>query len=400
MDGKMQRFEMIEGEILSIPNGEISVEQALDLHRRYAKELDFTFPSPLNGNCYQVRTRGVVGLMPFGQGALLAINPQFNSCLFISILELVYQLPRISKDTAQVKIGNIFELWVEFLASKILQKAKRGLFMGYKTKQERRPWVKGRMLVDRFAAKAYPNCRFSEHTYDVLENRIIAAALHSLKRYTFKRESCRKKVLKASMELSGVKYCGIRPDDCDLVHYHRLNREYKLMHAMCVPLLRQEGPILASKGDEMQWPAFTVHMPTLFERFCTEYLSLMLGPDIRLHSQFQTRLKGSQGLSFRLDVALFSASMEKPLAVADVKYKFDGAPLESDVQQVVAYAVQLGVSLAYLIYPTTKIKQTFEVGPVQVQTLGFDLSAIELESAGRYINDEFKELIMRSLDFR
>jgi hypothetical protein len=71
MDGMMQRFEMIEGEMLSIPNGEISVEQALYLHRRYAKELDFTFASPLNGNCYQVTTHGVVGLMPFGQGALL-----------------------------------------------------------------------------------------------------------------------------------------------------------------------------------------------------------------------------------------------------------------------------------------------------------------------------------------
>jgi hypothetical protein len=97
-------------------------------------------------------------------------------------------------------------------------------------------------------------------------------------------------------------------------------------------------------------------------------------------------------------MALFSASMVQLLVVADVKYKFDGAPLESEVQQVVAYAVQLGVSLAYLIYPTTKIKQTFEVGPVQVRTLGFDLSAIELESAGRYRRDELKKLIMKSLD--
>ena len=39
----MQRFEMIEGEMLSLPNGEISVEQGLYLHRRYAKELHFTF---------------------------------------------------------------------------------------------------------------------------------------------------------------------------------------------------------------------------------------------------------------------------------------------------------------------------------------------------------------------
>ena len=112
---------------------------------------------------------------------------------------------------------------------------------------------------------------------------------------------------------------------------------------------------------------------------------------IRLHCQFQTRLKQSQGLSLCLDMALFSASMVQSLAVADVKYKFDCAPLESDVKQVVVYAVQLGVYLAYLIYPTIKIKQTFEVGPVQVQTLGFDLSAIELESAGRYISDELKK---------
>ena len=88
-----------------------------------------------------------------------------------------------------------------------------------------------------------------------------------------------------------------------------------------------------------------------------------------MYSQFQTLLKGSQGLSFRLDVALFSASMEKPFDVADVKYKFDGGPLESDVQQVVAYAVELGVSLAYLIYPTVEIKQTFEVGSIRCRRL-------------------------------
>ena len=83
-------------------------------------------------------------------------------------------------------------------------------------------------------------------------------------------------------------------------------------------------------------------------------------------------------------MALFSAITGQPLAVIDAKYKADG-PVESDVQQVVAYAVQLGARRAFLLYPSSDVDEQFEVGPVAVQALGYDLEAEDLERAGQRV---------------
>ena len=81
-------------------------------------------------------------------------------------------------------------------------------------------------------------------------------------------------------------------------------------------------------------------------------------------------------------MALFSAATGQPLAVIDAKYKADG-PSESDVQQVVAYAVQLGTRRAFLLYPSSDVDEQFEVGPVAVQALGYDFEAENIEKAGQ-----------------
>ena len=123
-------------------------------------------------------------------------------------------------------------------------------------------------------------------------------------------------------------------------------------------------------------------MPTLFERFCTAFIDHKLNHEVELKAQYHTRLKGTERLSFRLDMALFSAATGQPLAVIDAKYKADG-PVESDVQQVVAYAVQLGTSRAFLLYPSSDMDEQFEVGPVAIHVLGYDLDAENIEKAGQ-----------------
>ena len=116
------------------------------------------------------------------------------------------------------------------------------------------------------------------------------------------------------------------------------------MHALCYPLLQQRSPAWGLGTEE--GPAYLLHMPTLFERFCTAFIDHKLNHEVEIKAQYHTRLKGTARLSFRLDMALFSAATRQPLAVIDAKYKADG-PSESDVQQVVAYAVQLGTTAPF-----------------------------------------------------
>ena len=53
------------------------------------------------------------------------------------------------------------------------------------------------------------------------------------------------------------------------------------------------------------------------------------------------------------------------------------------MQQVVAYAVQLGTRRAFLLYPSSDVDEQFEVGPVIVQALGYNFEAEDIEKAGQ-----------------
>ena len=376
----MRRYALIEEEVAAIPAAELAVEQALHLHAQYPKELELGFPSPLNGPCYRVRSRGYVGVVPLGAEAALEINPKIRCSLLLPMLEYAYQLPKISAHKAPATMGDIYEFWAEVLARQVLQRVRRGLFWDYQTREGSSRWVRGRIYPERSGLGIHPYCRFAEHTPDIMDNRILASALHGLRRFAFRRESIRQMVGRAWWALSELNYRSIRPADCLGLPYHRLNADYRPMHALCYPLLQQRSPAGGLGAEE--GPAYLLHMPTLFERFCTAFIDHKLKHQVELKAQYHTRLKGAKRLSFRLDMALFSAATGQPLAVIDAKYKADG-PVESDVRQVVAYAVQLGTQRAFLLYPSRDRDEQFEVGPVAVQTLGYDLEADDIEEAGR-----------------
>ena len=378
----MRRYALIEEEVAAIPAAELAVEQALHLHAQYPKELELGFPSPLNGRCYQIRSRGYVGVVPLGAEAALEINPKIRCSLLLPMLEYAYQLPKISVHKMPATMGDIYEFWAEVLARQVLQRVRRGLFWDYQTREGSSRWVRGRIYPERSGLGIHPYCRFAEHTPDIMDNRILASALHGLRCFAFRRESIRQMVGRAWGALSELNYRPIRPADCLGVPYHRLNEDYRPMHALCYPLLQQRSPAWGLGAEE--GPAYLLHMPTLFERFCTAFIDHKLKHQVELKAQYHTRLKGAKRLSFRLDMALFSAATGQPLAVIDAKYKADG-PVESDVQQVVAYAVQLGTQRAFLLYPSRDRDEQFEVGPVAVQTLGYDLEADDIEEAGRAV---------------
>ena len=67
----------------------------------------------------------------------------------------------------------------------------------------------------------------------------------------------------------------------------------------------------------------------------------------------------------------------------DTKYKRHTRPDESDIQQVVAYAVEVGTDKAFLVYPTTEIEPIdILVGDRRVRSLAFGVSD-DPDSAGK-----------------
>ena len=74
-----------------------------------------------------------------------------------------------------------------------------------------------------------------------------------------------------------------------------------------------------------------------------------------------------------------------------MKYKIEERPKEADIQQVVAYAIRMGVQHAFLVYPScagsgveATVEPTAEARDsrvVQVRSLVFDIGC-DLEEAG------------------
>ena len=75
----------------------------------------------------------------------------------------------------------------------------------------------------------------------------------------------------------------------------------------------------------------------------------------------------------------------------DTKYKRHTRPDESDIQQVVAYAVKMETDKAFLVYPTTEIEPIdVPVGDKRVRSLAFDVSE-DPDRAGKRFLAELAE---------
>lgn len=134
---------------------------------------------------------------------------------------------------------------------------------------------------------------------------------------------------------------------------------------------------LATKGAKIgshEFLPFSIEMPRLFETFVAEWLPDHLPEKLMIDAQRRVRLNANADLKYIFDIVLRDRLSGKALAVIDTKYKVTEQPSESDIQQVVAYAVELGVSKAHLIYPFA-LGHPIEVrtGDITVSTTGIDL---------------------------
>ena len=159
------------------------------------------------------------------------------------------------------------------------------------------------------------------------------------------------------------------------------------MHGLARFLIEHSGPGIDIGRHEFL--PFSVNMPNLFEAFVAEWLKQNLPAELKVDSQYHVRLDANAELSFHIDLVLRERASGTAVAVLDTKYKPSERPDERDIQQVVSYAVELGVTRAFLVYPFGISNPILvRVGNVDVETVGYDLN-FPIEEAGQ----EFISLI-------
>jgi 5-methylcytosine-specific restriction enzyme subunit McrC len=373
-------IDLTEYQATNLERGQLTDEEALLLYRDTRFSIEF--PTPANGHVYSLTSLGWVGHIPIGETTLVRIASKVPIDNIFGMLEVAYRLKSfrfLEGETEVESLDDIYTSLASVLAQRVLDRARKGTYRAYVQRDENLRTVRGRIDVVRnlpnlIGGKPQIFCQYRELTPDIEDNQLVLWTLFIASRMALARESVRSQVRQAYRTLAGsVSVVSFRPEDCIGRLYQRLNADYEPLHALCRFLLEHGSPAMRA-GDRSFLP-FQLDMARLFELFVAEWLNANAPPALQVRAQHHVKLKGDGDLSFQIDLCFLDRATGLPFAVLDTKYKASGSPSESDVQQVVAYAVELGAKRAILIYPSTETKLiSFKVGPIEVSTATFDLS--------------------------
>jgi 5-methylcytosine-specific restriction enzyme subunit McrC len=229
-------------------------------------------------------------------------------------------------------------------------------------------------------------CHYEEHTADIADNQILAWTLGGIARSGLCTERTLPAIRRAYQALQGlVTPTPHDPQDCVGRTYHRLNEDYRPLHALCRFFLDQSGPS-HSPGERSMLP-FLVDMAHLYELFVSEWLKIHLPPHLDLKAQEQVDLSQSNALHFKIDLVLYEKETGLVHSVLDTKYK-TGSPGADDIAQVIAYAKVKRSREAILIYPTPPAQPLdTTIDGLRIRSLTLALDG-DLEQAGqRFLRD-------------
>lgn len=231
---------------------------------------------------------------------------------------------------------------------------RRGLVADYRGFEEDLPVVRGRLLGDRQLLRRFGQldrieCRFDERTEDIVENRVILAALallaHRVRNTAVAREARRLHAMFASACAPATRH------EIDRAHaellYHRLNSHYEPAHRLAWLIFDAFGfDELLAQGANRCF-AFLIDMNVVFERFCERWITrLLLDTPWEVRAQIPCRSvlidahTGSSWKSVRPDLLISRRRRGGASLPVDAKYKlYDNRDLDhSDLYQLFLYA--------------------------------------------------------------
>lgn len=366
-----------------MPTGLLGETAALRLRQQYRHLVALEFPNPEHPGHYVLRSRGWVGQLDLG-GLQLELVPKIPLGNLFAMVEQAYGLGGITWPPGMVR-GASPAGFFAFLAGVLVRLAGRrlrqGLHREYQGREANLGSVRGRPLFPPGHHPGRVRCAFRERSADTTDNQLLFAALDELRRRDLADPALQGQVRKLCHQFAGqVCRRRYRAEEYLDRPYHRLNRDYAILHGLCFFFLDHRAPGLGG-GPHPMLP-FAVHLPTLFERFVARWLARHLPAPGHLEAQHRAPLEGGGGMAFQVDLVLRAGERGRPLAVLDTKYKRGNEPLGEDLQQVVAYAVQMGTRNAVLVYPSAVTRaRRVRVGQVVVDVVSFALEG-DLDGAG------------------
>ena len=382
-------IELPEYRTVSRPAGALPEAAGERLSSHYSLQVAITPPTFLNSYQWQLVNQGWVGHIPLMPDVQIALTPKVAIENLFRMLEYAYRLKSFSllEGTIQSdRLADLYESLAAVLAKRVLDRGRKGYYRAYIAENDELPYVRGQIDLTQALVKPWAvtlSCHFQEHIADIEDNQILTWTLFRIARGGVCSERVLPTVRRAYRSLQSLTVLTpVEAQTCVARHYHRLNDDYRPLHALARFFLEHSGPS-HQLGERTMIP-FLVNMARLYELFVAEWLRLNLPQHLKLRTQHKVTLDEASGLHFATNLLIEEAAIRRVLYVLDTKYKApESTPSTSDVSQIIAYAQNQGAPEGILIYPVDLPQPlTMSSRGIRIRSLTFGLAG-DLEKAGQ-----------------
>jgi 5-methylcytosine-specific restriction enzyme subunit McrC len=326
----------------------------------------------------RVRTSSWIGVVRF-ERLEVRVEPKLagSSLCVVQMLEATAGIDALRRNPGVRQLhsagSDLFDLFALLLVDECERIVKSGMLQGYLEEEEELPMARGRILWDRQVLQRFGRvdrlaCRFDELRQDVVENRLLAAALESCSRRARNEGVARRARALESLFREVCTPEKLSPEEIAEIVYDRLNEHYRNAHALAKLVLEARGTEdLLATGDSRCF-AFLLDMNALFEHFMEVALRFALGGEgLRVHVQQRNRsilwdvTRQRPYAPVIPDFVVEPLEGARPRLTVDAKYKeYDKRRLDtSDVYQgflyAFAYADQTSYPRSLILYPSESV---------------------------------------------
>ncbi|CAN5584035.1 McrBC 5-methylcytosine restriction system component [soil metagenome] len=262
---------------------------------------------------------------------------------------------------------------------------RQGLLQGYISVEDSLATVRGRIrfddqLRDRYGIFPPVEVRYDEFTEDIVENRLIKAALARLGRLRIRSAEVRRSLRAFDAALANVSLVEYHPSQLPEISWTRLNEHYKPAVELA-KLILQATSFEVSHGA-VRSTAFLVDMNRVFEDFVVTALreSLSVSETVFPQGSYRHTTYLDHGRQIRLQPDISWWQGRECLFVGDVKYKrVDHRGVKhADIYQLLSYTIAADLPGGLLIYAAGEADGAMH----EIRHLGKRLQVIPLDLDG------------------
>lgn len=327
----------------------------LDLTHRQAEALrrtGYVEVGPAADGRWRVTATSFVGSLVL-DGVELLIRPKIDPENLFLLLEpglppSAWRAEAFDYDVSSDLLPSI----IAFFARTVETTLGRGVLRSYRSRQESLVALRGRLDVagqfTRAGVLTPAACRYDDFTEDIVENRVLRAAIRKALRVPRVDPVDRQRLMRLLVALESVEDADVQPESIDSIPLTRLNQHYG--PALGLARIVLADLTLTDVGGATSAASFMVDMNDLFQRFVTERLRRALRGRLEVTSEPVVHLGTGQQVAMRPDLS-FRGPDGAVSFVGDVKYKLvtDARGRSDDYYQLLAYTTAMDLPSGMLI---------------------------------------------------